>query len=91
MAAVATAMLWGDIIFAATPPLLLAATVRTGLIPRDSAVLDWILLNKAFDEVSLPVIKTPSHPKNGEINGKKLPVSVSTLPRAIAIPEKFKT
>ncbi len=39
LAAVATEMLWGEIIFPQTPPDELAATVRAGLTPICSAVV----------------------------------------------------
>ena len=65
--AVATAMLWGEIIFAATPPLLLAATLKTGLMPSECAVWDWMLLNKC---IGRSIAAGNKHPEPAE-QGRK--------------------
>ncbi len=43
--------------------------------------------NKAFDDVSEPVRKTPSQPRNGEKNGKAAPLPASSRARVDDMPE----
>src|SRR5260221_589894 len=43
--------------------------------------------NSAFEEVSLPVSATPSHPINVPKNGKNQPVRVNARPSTASIPE----
>lgn len=81
----------GEIIFAATPPELLAATVRTGSTPISEAVTACILPNKALAEVSEPVIKTPNQPSIGETKGNRNPVTVKALPRVGVILDQLAT
>jgi len=49
------------------------------------------LPNKAFEEVSEPVRKTPSHPRTGEKNGKRTPVLANAIAMVIDIPELLAT
>ena len=67
--AAATAMDCGEIILPITPPEILALTVITGSTPKAVAVLAWIFENNALEEVSEPVINTPSQPSIGAKNG----------------------
>ncbi|EKD36826.1 MAG: hypothetical protein ACD_75C01361G0003 [uncultured bacterium] len=90
VAEVATAMDWGEIILPQTPPEVLAATRTTGSTPICCPVTTCSLEKKAFDEVSEPVIKTPSQPRNGAKNGKNGPVEAKAFPRVTTIPEKLK-
>ena len=84
VAAAATAMLWRLIILPMTPPLELAAAIRSGFSPRCVAVTTCRLPNRALAEVSLPVRNTPSHPsrelKNGKVRrSRQKPARVSLL------------
>ena len=63
VAATATAMLWSEIIFPITPAAEFTEAVRMGFNPSALAVITWRLPKSAFDEVSLPVRNTPSHPR----------------------------
>ena len=81
VAAAATAIDCGDIILPTTPPELLAATVRTGLTPICSAVTCCSFPNKALEEVSEPVRKTPSQPSTGDRTVKNEPVDASKSPK----------
>jgi len=84
-----TAIDCGDIIFPVTPPQALALTVITGSIPIASDETRWSLQNKAFEEVSDPVIKTPNQPRIGEKNGNRNPVLASARAMVMDIPELF--
>ena len=86
-AAVATDMLCGEIIFPQTPPVVLDATVRLGSTPICSAAVFCMEPNKALDEVSEPVRKTPSQPRIGAKNGKSPPVAVNASPKVELMPE----
>ena len=81
VAAVATAMLWGEIIFPVTPPLELAATMRLGSTPICCAVVFCREPNRALEDVSEPVRNTPSQPRIGEKNGNSAPVAVKASPK----------
>ena len=87
VAAVATAMDWGEIIFPTTPPLELAATMRVGSTPICWAVVFCKAANRALEEVSEPVRKTPSQPRMGEKMGNRAPVAVKARPRMELMPE----
>src|SRR5450830_59789 len=87
VAAQATAIDWGEIIFAVTPPVVLAATSKVSDTPIWCAVVFCKEQNKAFDEVSEPVRKTPSQPRNGEKNGKAAPLPASSRARVDDMPE----
>ena len=69
VAAVATQMLWASIIFPITPPVEFDVAMRTGLSPRDCAVIFWRLPKRAFEAASVPVRKTPSHPRSAAKKG----------------------
>ena len=89
VAAVATAIDCGEIILPVTPPEELAATVKTGSTPTCCAVTACKLPKSAFAEVSEPVRNTPSQPKTGAKNGKRLPVPAKNRPIVALMPEKF--
>ena len=72
------AMDCGEIILPVTPPVVLAATVSSGVTPIWCAVLACSEPNRALAEVSEPVRKTPIQPRKGEKNGKAAPVPAST-------------
>src|SRR5690606_39968171 len=72
-AAQAMAMDCGEIILPVTPPVELAATSRTSGTPICWAVVACRAANSAFDEVSEPVRKTPTQPRNGEKKVKAWP------------------
>src|ERR1700722_14809965 len=88
-AAAATAMDCGEIIFPTTPPEIFAPTVTTGSTPIAFAVTDCNFPNNALEEVSEPVIKTPSQPSNGANNGNHFPVPVNVLEMVSVMPELF--
>src|SRR5664279_1091879 len=90
-AAQATASDWGEIILPMTPPEVLAAPIRTGLRPSDSAVAFCRPPKSTLEEVSDPVRNTPSHPMNGATNGNQWPVLVKIRPRQLVIPDVFIT
>lgn len=90
-AAQATAIDCGEIIFPTTPPEEFAASAKTGSIPIEVAVTFCKLANNKFEDVSEPVINTPSHPKNGEKNGNKASVFASAIPSVVLMPEAFVT
>ena len=77
----------GEIILPVTPPLVLAATKSTSLTPIWWAVVACSELNRALDDVSEPVRKTPSQPRNGEKNGNAAPVPASTSAMVEDMPE----
>jgi len=87
LAAAPIAMLCGEIILPHTPPVEFAETAKTGFMPNCSAAVLWSEQNSALDEVSLPVRNTPSQPKIGEKNGKRIPVEVKAIPMVELIPE----
>ena len=74
VAAHATAIDWGEISLPMTPPNRLAEVVNTGLMLICMAVTCWSLPNKAAEDVTDPVRKTPSHPMIGEKIGNSIPV-----------------
>ena len=74
-AAAATAIDCGEIILPITLPERLAPTVTTGLTPIETAVADCNLQNNALEEVSEPVMNTPSQPRIGAKKGKRTPVA----------------
>lgn len=87
VAAQATAIDCGEIIFPVTPPVVFAATNNSGVTPIWFAVLACSAPKRAFDEVSEPVKNTPNQPKNGEKNGKATPVPASTNAKVEDRPE----
>jgi hypothetical protein len=89
VAAVATERDCGEIILPQTPPEELAATVTTGSTPIWVAVTSCSFPNRAFAEVSEPVMNTPSQPRNAAKKGKRTPVFEKASPRVTAMPEKF--
>ena len=74
-------------IFPITPPALFAAHISTGSIPNCCDVIRCRLPNNAFDDVSLPVSATPSHPRNVPKNGYAHPVRVNANPSTASSPE----
>src|SRR6266513_2566605 len=70
-----------------TPPALLVAHIRIGLRFSCCAVIRCKLPNNAFEEVSLPVSATPSHPKKVPKNGNSHPVRVNANPSTASMPE----
>src|SRR5262249_31969420 len=87
VAAVATQMDCASTILPMTPPALLADVIRIGFRPSCSAVMRCKLPNRAFDDVSLPVRATPSHPRKVPKNGKNHPVWVNASPKTASVPE----
>src|SRR5260370_41574048 len=79
-------MLWASIILPMTPPLLLLAQARMGLIPSCSALIRCRFPKRTFEEVSLPVSATPSQPSSGEKNGNTGPAVAKASPMVAARP-----
>ena len=86
-AAQATAIDCGEIILPVTPPVVLAPIVRIGLTPICCAVTACRLANSALLDVSEPVRKTPSQPRNGEKNGNSAPDAANARPSVEDRPE----
>ncbi|MNN41007.1 hypothetical protein D3C81_1551000 [compost metagenome] len=87
VAAQATAIDCGEIIFAVTPPVVLAATISVSDTPIWCAVVFCSEQNSALDDVSDPVRNTPSQPRNGEKNGNAAPVPASSSASVDDMPE----
>src|SRR2546425_6720316 len=80
----------GLIILPITPPDEFVAAVRIGLTLCSCwAVCAWSGPNNVFDDVSLPVRNTPSHPRNAATNGNTKPVFEKAMARLDVMPEKF--
>src|SRR5229473_330416 len=91
VAAVAMQMDCASIILPITPPALLVAHMRIGLKWSCCAVIFCKPPKSAFEEVSLPVSATPSHPINVPKNGKNQPVRVKANPKTASMPEYLVT
>ena len=89
-AAAATAIEDGEIILPTTPPEILAETVITGSTPMETAVVFCVWQNRALDDVSEPVTKTPSQPSTGAKKGNSTPVLDNTFDKVPVIPELFR-
>jgi hypothetical protein len=76
----------GLIILPITPPDELVAAVRIGLRPCSLAVWACSGPNSVFDDVSLPVRKTPSAPRKADTKGKTTPVPASAIAMLVVIP-----
>ena len=79
-------MLCASIILPITPPELFDAAMCTGGSPSWFAVTCCRLPKSTFDEVSLPVRATPSHPISGEKKGKSEPVEAIIRPIVVSVP-----
>src|SRR5207245_10188424 len=80
----------GLIILPITPPDEFVPAVRIGLtLPNCCAVCACSGPNKVLDEVSLPVRKTPSQPRNAATNGNMNPVLESAIALLAVRPEDF--
>lgn len=69
VAAVATAILCGEIIFPAVLPTVFAATSQIWLIFNSAPVLACNLENSTLLDVELPVTNVPIDPISGATNG----------------------
>src|SRR5713101_4965147 len=90
VAAVAMQMDCASIILPITPPALFVAHIKIskwGVKLSCCAVIFCKPPKSAFEEVSLPVSATPSHPMNVPKNGKSQPVRVNASPRTASMPE----
>src|SRR5438445_13847078 len=87
VADVATQMDCASTILPITPPAELAAHIRTESSLSCSDVMRCRLPNRAFEDVSLPVRATPSHPRNVPKNGNSHPVRVNAKPSTASSPE----
>src|SRR5215471_10332128 len=87
VAAVATQIDCASTILPITPPALLAEVISTESRRNCSAVMRCKLPKSAFEEVSLPVRATPSHPRKVPKNGKNHPVWVNAKPKTASVPE----
>src|SRR5580700_1146962 len=80
-----------SIILPITPPALFVAHINIGLKFNCWAVIFCNPPNKTFDDVSLPVSATPSHPMYDPKNGNSQPVRVNASPSTASIPEYLVT
>ncbi len=87
VAAAATAMVCRLIILPMTPPTELVAAIWTGSNPSLPAVTTWRLPKSAFEDVSEPVMKTPSQPRAALKKGKSAPVAAKASPRVAVAPQ----
>src|SRR3954452_11344232 len=85
------ARFWGEIIFPSTPPELLAAAISVGDRPASCAAVTWRAPNSELDDVSEPVIATPSQPISDDRKPKTPPAPATHIPSVIVCPEKFMT
>ena len=81
----------GEIIFPSTPPDELAAAIRVGDRPASLAAVTCRAPKSAFDDVSEPVIATPSQPSAAETKAKALPAPASHSPSVAVWPDWFMT
>src|SRR2546429_9017865 len=80
----------GLIILPITPPDEFVPAVRIGLtLPSCCAVWACRGPNSVLDDVSLPVRKTPSQPRNAATNGKRKPGLENAVARLEVMAEKF--
>ena len=86
-AAAATAIDWGEIIFAIAPPVIFAATNNVGSTPIWEAVIDCKPANSEPLLTTDPVRNTPIQPRIGESNGNIFPVLANANPKVEDIPE----
>src|SRR5262245_57475280 len=80
LAAHATVIDCGEIIFPVTPPEEFDATVRIGLRSSRFAETCCSRPKSALADVSDPVMKTPSQPSTGEKNANNGPVAANDHP-----------
>src|SRR2546422_11769404 len=80
----------GLIILPITPPDEFVPAVRIGLtLPNCCAVCACSGPNKGLGEVSLPVRKTPSQPRNAATNGDMNPGFGSAIAQLAVKPQEF--
>ena len=76
-AAAATARFCGDSILPSTPAEELVAAIRTGSSPAWFAAVACSRPNSEFDEVSEPVMATPTQPISGDSSANNPPADAS--------------
>ena len=81
----------GEIIFPSTPPDEFAAAIRVGDKPASLAAVTCKAPKSAFDDVSEPVIATPSQPRAADKKAKALPAPASHSPSVAVWPDWFMT
>src|ERR1700712_5760965 len=82
-AAAPIARFCGEIIFASTPPELLAAAISVGDRLDLCAAATCSAPNSELVEVSDPVTAVPNHPIRGERNAKNAPAPAAQVPSVI--------
>ena len=70
-----------------TPPVVFAASMRSGLRPRLFAAVTCRLANRALAEVSEPVTATPTQPRTGEKKANAGPRLAKNSPMVTVWPE----
>src|SRR5680860_261225 len=90
-AAAAIARFWGEIILPSTPPELLADASRTSDSPASLAASTWRAPKSAFDDVSEPVIATPSHPTIADRKANTSPEPATQRPSVVVMAVRFIT
>ena len=78
-------------ILPSTPAEELVVAISTGDRPIWLTGVTCSSPKREFDEVSEPVIATPSHPSTGENTTKSMPAEARALPRVAVWPERFIT
>jgi hypothetical protein len=90
-AAAPIARFWGEIILPSTPPELLAEASSTSERPAPFAASTWSAPNSALEDVSEPVMATPSQPTIGDRNANRPPEPATQRPSVVVIPVRFIT
>src|SRR3954447_11115753 len=90
-AAAPMARFCGEIILPSTPPELFDAAISVADRCAFEAAVTWSAPNSEFDDVSEPVMLTPSHPIIGEKKANALPTPATHEPSVIVWPERFIT
>ena len=86
VAATATAILCNETILPITPVAAFEEAVSMGFSPTSFAVTTCNVPNNAFDEVSLPVRKTPVQPSMALNAGNSPPVAAKASPNVEVMP-----
>ena len=90
-AAAPIARFWGEIIFASTPPELLAAAISVGDRLDLCAAVTCRAPNSELVDVSDPVTAVPNQPISGDRNAKNPPAPAAQVPSVAVWPDMFIT
>src|SRR3954470_19611346 len=90
-AAAPMARFCGEIILPSTQHALLDGAISVGDRPASCAAVTWSAPNSEFDDVSEPVIATPSQPIPDDRKANTPPAPAIHIPSVMVWPEKFMT